>query len=78
MENLHKSNPHPGSSLHYYETIETPRFEDFDYTYQHGNAFEFLGNGWTSRELRDKETGGAEDLAYYLVKPADVLSAPGR
>lgn len=65
-----------GSSLHYYETISEPRYEDFEYNYHGGNAFQYLGNGWTNLEVKDKAQGGSEDLAWYLIKPETVLRAP--
>jgi hypothetical protein len=56
-----------GSRLHYYELVETPRFEDYEFTYvsRSGNRFEYLGNGWTRREL---EKG---DLTWYLDEPEE-------
>ncbi|KAL9108349.1 MAG: hypothetical protein Q9227_006809 [Pyrenula ochraceoflavens] len=74
----------PGSSLHYYETLSEPRYEDWDYEYEYengGNIWGYLGNGWTEIETRDRERreGGeeeGEDLAWYLKKPEKVLSAP--
>jgi cation diffusion facilitator CzcD-associated flavoprotein CzcO len=42
--------PWPGSAPHYMETVETPRYEDFDYEYQSSNPFEFLANGYSYRE----------------------------
>ncbi|KAH6715848.1 flavin-binding monooxygenase-like protein [Leptodontidium sp. MPI-SDFR-AT-0119] len=35
----------PGESLHYIETIEQPRFEDFEFRYQNNNPWAYLGNG---------------------------------
>lgn len=55
--------PWPGSSLHYLETLSTPRWEDYDIKYVERNRFAYLGNGSTKRE-RD---GG--DLSYYLREP---------
>ena len=65
----------PGSSLHYYETISEPRYEDWDYVYRNSNMWNYLGNGWTLLEAKDSETK-SEDLAWYLMKPAQVLEAP--
>ena len=53
----------PGSSLHYIETIKTPRFEDFDIDYigpARKNMWAFLGMG-TVRALVNKE-----DVSPYL------------
>lgn len=35
----------PGGSLHYIDTIRTPRYEDFNYSYSSVNMFAYLGNG---------------------------------
>jgi hypothetical protein len=67
----------PGSSLHYYEAIREPRFEDFDFTYRSNNLWTWLGNGFTHVEVKDRENNRQEDLAYYLIKPEQVLKAPG-
>ncbi|KAI9663199.1 MAG: hypothetical protein M1821_008247 [Bathelium mastoideum] len=66
----------PGSSLHYYETISEPRYEDYEFVYDSGNMWNFLGNGWTQLEKNDAENGGKNDLAFYLTKPNEVLRAP--
>ncbi|KAF7554068.1 hypothetical protein G7Z17_g3173 [Cylindrodendrum hubeiense] len=50
----------PGSSIHFMEMVETPRWEDFEIQYVHSNPFRFMGNGFSQRE-----TNGA-DLTYYL------------
>ena len=58
----------PGSSLHAMETFRSPRWEDYDYSYegeQDGaevNHLGWLGNGWSSVQTDPK--GGT--LAYYL------------
>ena len=52
----------PGSTLHYLETIQTPRYEDWRWGYQKGvNRWAFLGNGHSTAE---KRPGG--DLAWYI------------
>jgi len=51
----------PGSSLQYIEAIETPRYEDFDITYQHKNPWAHLGMGFTKSNI----TEGA-DLSPYI------------
>lgn len=66
----------PGSSLHYYETISEPRYEDYDFVYDSRNMWNFLGNGWTQLEKDDVENGGKNDLSFYLAKPDEVLRAP--
>lgn len=52
----------PGSTLHYLEALKTPRYEDWQWTYQEGvNRWAFLGNGHSSAE---KRAGG--NLSYYI------------
>ncbi|KAL3444241.1 flavin-binding monooxygenase [Aspergillus insuetus] len=51
----------PGSSIHYMEAIESPRWEDFEIEYCNRNPYTFLGSG-----VSQKEANG-EDLAFYLV-----------
>ncbi|KAK5051557.1 hypothetical protein LTR84_003209 [Exophiala bonariae] len=69
--------PWPGSSLHYFEAIADPKYEDWEYTYWNNEAdsvgklgvdgmWQYLGNGSTLAELEDERTGGKEDLAWYL------------
>ncbi|CEL09176.1 hypothetical protein ASPCAL12316 [Aspergillus calidoustus] len=50
----------PGSSIHYMESIESPRWEDFEIEYCNRNPYTFLGNGVSQREAK------REDLAFYL------------
>ena len=54
---------HPGSRLHWYETMAEPRYEDYNISYVKGNRFAFWGNGFSRVEIE----GG--DLAWYLKKP---------
>ncbi|KAH0845712.1 putative sterigmatocystin biosynthesis monooxygenase stcW [Fonsecaea pedrosoi] len=58
---------HPGSRLHWFHALERPKFEDFDYTYDTGNRFQFLGNGFSTRE----EEGA--DQTWYLDQVAPKL-----
>ena len=51
----------PGSSLHYIEAIEAPRYEDFKIDYTHKNIFTYLGRGFT--ETAQLEDG---DRSPYL------------
>ncbi|PGG95902.1 hypothetical protein AJ79_09812 [Helicocarpus griseus UAMH5409] len=52
----------PGSTLHYLETIKTPRYEEWEWEYQRGcNRWAFLGNGHSTAE---KRPGG--DVAWYI------------
>lgn len=80
--------PWPGSSLHYFDAISEVRFEDWEYDYwvTDGEACEvalgqgmwgYLGSGFTAKEETDRENGGGQDLAWYLVAPEDVLKIDG-
>lgn len=50
----------PGSSLHCRETLRSPRWEDFEYTYGEENQLAWLGNGWSVNEMEGRH------LAWYL------------
>ncbi|KAH6677855.1 hypothetical protein F5X68DRAFT_245606 [Plectosphaerella plurivora] len=50
----------PGSSIHFMEMIETPRWEDYEMSYTNTNPFWFMGNGISQRETKK------EDLTFYL------------
>lgn len=50
----------PGSTLHYMETLASPRWDDFEIKYK-GNRFAYLGNGFSQTELNP-----AIDVAYYI------------
>lgn len=51
----------PGSSNHYSEVIETPRYEDFDIEYRNGNMWAHLGMGYAVRNVKE-----GSDLSPYL------------
>nr|RBQ97532.1 hypothetical protein FVER53263_05843 [Fusarium verticillioides] len=56
---------HPGSRLHYFNLLERPRYEDFEWTplsADPSSMFAWLGDGFTAAE----GSVGA-DLSYYLV-----------
>ncbi|RBR21800.1 hypothetical protein FVER53590_28327 [Fusarium verticillioides] len=56
---------HPGSRLHYFDLLERPRYEDFEWTplsADPSSMFAWLGDGFTAAE----GSVGA-DLSYYLV-----------
>lgn len=60
----------PGTRLTYFTLMEKPRYEDYDIEYQSGNPFEFLGNGFSTREYN------GSDLSWYLgdgLTPGGVL-----
>lgn len=40
--------------------MEHPRYEDYDIQYRSRNRYEFMGNGFTLREV------SGEDVAWYL------------
>lgn len=50
----------PGSSLHFMEVMQYPRFDDFVIKY-HGNRFEWMGNGYSQIEMDP-----SADWAYYI------------
>lgn len=54
---------HPGSRIHFFHMLEEFRGEDWEYVYDNPkqNRFEYLGNGFSSKEL-DPE----EDPTWYL------------
>lgn len=56
-----------GSAVHYIETLERPRFEDYDWKYQTpASRWSFLGNGFSQREHL-----GA-DLGWYIRQRDDA------
>ncbi|KAH7082480.1 hypothetical protein FB567DRAFT_551421 [Paraphoma chrysanthemicola] len=55
--------PWPGSALHFRQSLDEPRWEDYEIEYWHSNRFEFLGDGSTEQEV----SGG--DTSYYLREP---------
>ncbi|PMD35399.1 flavin-binding monooxygenase-like protein [Hyaloscypha variabilis F] len=58
----------PGSSLHYCQVIEEPRYEDYNITYQSKhNPWEFLGLGFTMEE----RTEGADKCPYLSEEAID-------
>ncbi|KAM0384974.1 hypothetical protein ACHAQC_011839 [Fusarium culmorum] len=50
----------PGSTLHYMETLATPRYDDFSVEYNR-RRFAYLGNGFSQTELNP-----SVDRAYYI------------
>lgn len=42
---------YPGSRLHWFEMLDRPRYEDYEIRYRTENRFQFMGNGYTQREL---------------------------
>ncbi|KAJ9606670.1 hypothetical protein H2200_008678 [Cladophialophora chaetospira] len=56
---------HPGSRLHWFHALQRPKFEDFDYTYDIGNRFQYLGNGFSTCE----EEGADQTWYLHEVEP---------
>ncbi|PPJ56015.1 hypothetical protein CBER1_03410 [Cercospora berteroae] len=55
----------PGSSLHYQQVIEKPRYEDFQIDYFDSNPWAHLGMGWT---VEDRLGPKKADVSPYLCK----------
>ncbi|CAM1507504.1 Fc.00g071450.m01.CDS01 [Cosmosporella sp. VM-42] len=53
----------PGSRMNWFEALREPRFEDFNYTYETANRFQYFGDGFTQREIE------GFDLTWYLDNP---------
>ncbi|PSN74052.1 FAD/NAD(P)-binding domain-containing protein [Corynespora cassiicola Philippines] len=51
----------PGSSLQYMDVISSPRYEDFEITYQHKNPWAHIGMGYTTANVK-----AGSDLSPYL------------
>lgn len=49
----------PGSRIHYLTMLRSVRFEDYEFEYRSGNAFNFLGDGFDVREHDGR------DLTWY-------------
>jgi hypothetical protein len=47
---------YPGSRVHFFELLKTPRYEDFDIEYGSDNQWNFLGNGFSAREFDGRDT----------------------
>ncbi|KAK7906038.1 hypothetical protein LTR67_000763 [Exophiala xenobiotica] len=63
---------HPGSRLHMFTLLATPRYEDFDWTSLSPDqdlAFAWLANGFTIEEDESFYNGGKADLTYFLNPP---------
>jgi len=54
---------HPGSRIHWFHMLESPRWEDFEWRREHRNRFRYLGNGFSTKE------GEGEDATWYLDTP---------
>jgi hypothetical protein len=47
---------YPGSRVHFFELLGSPRYEDYDIRYMSGNQWEYLGNGFSLREFDGRDT----------------------
>lgn len=47
---------YPGSRVHFFDLLKTPRYEDFDIEYESDNQWNFLGNGFSVREFDGRDT----------------------
>jgi len=54
---------HPGSRIHWFHMLESPRWEDFEWSTETRNRFAYLGNGFSTRE------GEGEDQTWYWDQP---------
>jgi cyclohexanone monooxygenase len=61
----------PGSTVHYLETLKSPRWEDWNYTYPaNRNKYTYLGNGHSTVEAHNG------DLSYYIRNKDDSYVDP--
>ncbi|OAL04210.1 putative monooxygenase [Phaeosphaeriaceae sp. SRC1lsM3a] len=54
---------HPGSRLHWFHMLMSPRWEDWEWTTENQNRFAYLGNGFTTMEAEGR------DKAFYFGDP---------
>jgi hypothetical protein len=47
---------YPGSRNHFFDVLQSPRYEDYDIKYRCDNQWEFLGNGFSVREFDGRDT----------------------
>ncbi|RHZ62629.1 hypothetical protein CDV55_105871 [Aspergillus turcosus] len=55
---------HPGSRVHWFHMLDEPRYEDYNWDRIKKNRFSYLGNGFSTKE------GKGKDTAYYFDNPA--------
>ncbi|KAK1751476.1 flavin-binding monooxygenase [Echria macrotheca] len=46
-----------GSVNHFLESVKSPRYQDFEFTYHTENRFAYLGNGLCERDVKKEELG---------------------
>ena len=56
----------PGSSLHYIECIQTPRYEDYEWQSTRKNRWGYLGTGDVYRLHKEEAVNGEPDRAPYM------------
>lgn len=54
---------HPGSRIHWFHMLEQIRFEDWEYTYDSKNRYQYVGNGFSVKE------GPGRDTTWYFEQP---------
>lgn len=54
---------HPGSRIHWFHMLEDIRGEDYNYAYWTGNRFQYLGNGFSTKEAE------GQDTTWYFDEP---------
>lgn len=47
---------YPGSRVHFFDLMSSPRYEDYDFSYVSSNQWAFLGNGFSAREFDGRDT----------------------
>ncbi|KAH0432512.1 hypothetical protein CcaCcLH18_06419 [Colletotrichum camelliae] len=56
---------HPGSRIHWFHMMSHVRYEDWEYTYHSKNRFQYLGNGFSTKE------GSGKDTTWYFEAPEE-------
>lgn len=49
--------------------LDDPRYEDYEFTYQTENRFQYLGNGFSTKEAEGR------DIAWYFDDPEEGYRA---
>ncbi|KAK5129043.1 hypothetical protein LTR85_000376 [Meristemomyces frigidus] len=55
---------HPGSRIHWFHMLTNPRYEDWEWTSEKRNRFAYLGNGFSTWEMPER------DVTWYLNDPS--------
>ncbi|KAF5004440.1 hypothetical protein FDECE_9078 [Fusarium decemcellulare] len=56
---------HPGSRIHWFHMMQNIRYEDWEYEHFSNNRFQYLGNGFSTKE------GVGKDTTWYFDTPED-------